>query len=317
MLPYCNRRGCIQNRNPNDYIKRNMTIAITGASGGLGRACAELVVQMVDPREVVLTTRSPELLADFASRGCDVRRVDFSMPETLVDAFVAVDRLLLVSTDAVGTRLDPQRAAIAAAVDGGVHHLVYTSVPEPVPGNPAVVTPSHAGTEQAVRESGVQWTFLRNNLYSHMQLPVLDQAIASGQLVTNAGAGTTAYVTREDCVAVAAAVLTQDGHEGNAYDVTGPKALSAADLADLAREVGGRAIELIHVDDTAFAAGLRAAGLPDDVAELVASFGAATRGGFLSHVSSVVADLTGRPPTTLTDVVDAARAHAESRGIPT
>ncbi|WP_375425653.1 SDR family oxidoreductase [uncultured Friedmanniella sp.] len=283
-----------------------MTIAITGASGALGRATAELVLQRVDPAQVVLTTRHPESLADLAARGADVRRADFSDASTLPGAFAGVDRLLLVSTDTVGERLDQQRDAIAAAAAAGVQHVVYTSVPEPVAANPAGVVPDHAGTEQALRDSGLTWTMLRNNLYAHMQLPVLEQAAASGQLVTNTGDGATAYVTREDCAAAAAAVLTTDGHDGRAYDITGPEALTAADLVALARRTSGREVELVALDDDAYRAGLRSAGLPEPVADLLTSFGASVRGGFLATVSSAVLDLTGHQPTALADLVPAA-----------
>ncbi|WP_031466712.1 NAD(P)H-binding protein [Sciscionella sediminilitoris] len=280
-----------------------MTIAITGASGALGRTTAELVFQSVEPSKVVLTTRHPDSLAEFAARGAEVRRADFADPRTLATAFTGVDRLLLISTDAVGARLDQQRAAIAAAADSGVGHIAYTSVPEPVPANPALVVPDHAGTEQALRDSGVRWTMLRNNLYAHMQIPVIEQAIAAGRLVTNTGAGAIAYVTREDCAAAAAAVLTQDGHADKAYDITGPEALTAEDLAALASELGGREVELVHTEDAAFAEGLRTAGLPEEVAEVVASFGAASRGGFLANASAAVAELTGRKPVALADIV--------------
>ncbi|WP_020500716.1 NAD(P)H-binding protein [Sciscionella marina] len=280
-----------------------MTIAITGASGALGRATAELVLQAVDPSEVVLTTRHPDSLAEFAARGAGVRPVDFADPRTLATAFTGVDRLLLISTDAVGARLDQQRAAIAAAADSGVGHIAYTSVPEPVPANPALVVPDHAGTEQALRNSGVRWTMLRNNLYAHMQIPVIEQAIEAGRLVTNTGAGATAYVSREDCAAAAAAALTQDGHADKAYDITGPEALTAEDLTALASELGGREVELVHTEDAAYAAGLRAAGLPEEVAEVVTSFGAASRGGFLGNTSSAVSDLTGRTPAALADII--------------
>ncbi|MDJ1131744.1 SDR family oxidoreductase [Streptomyces iconiensis] len=286
-----------------------MTIAITGASGALGRATAEFVLRTVDPQEVVLTTRSPETLADFAARGVQVRRADFDDADTLATAFQGVDRLLLISTNAVGARLDQQRAAVSAAVEAGVQHIVYTSVPEPVPANPALVVADHAGTEQALRDSGVRWTFLRNNLYTHMQVQTVERAASTGTLVTNGGSGAVAYVTREDCAAVAAAVLTQDGHEGKAYDITGAEAWTADDLAALACEIGGRDIELVHVDDAAFAAGLREAGLPGEVADVVTTFGAATRGDFLANVTSAVADLTGQKPTPLADVVRTPLKH--------
>ncbi|GGM67420.1 NAD(P)-dependent oxidoreductase [Thermopolyspora flexuosa] len=280
-----------------------MTIAITGASGGLGRSTAERLLQLTDPRDVVLTTRNPDALADLAERGAQVRRVDFNEPGTFATAFAGVERLLLISTDAIGARLDQHRAAIAGAAEAGVRHIVYTSVPEPVPGNPALVVPDHAGTEQALRESGLKWTMLRNNLYAHMQVPAIQQMIATGRYVTNTGDGATAYVTREDCAAVAAAVLTQDGHEDRAYDVTGPEAFTAADLAALAEKVGGRPVETAILDDDELTAQLQAAGLPPAAAQAIVSFGAATRLGYLSRVTSVVPDLTGRPATPLADLL--------------
>lgn len=282
-----------------------MKVAVTGASGALGRATADLVLQAVEPRELVLTTRRPELLADFAERGAEVRRVDFDDPSTLSTAFVGVDRVLMISTDAIGARLNGHRAAISAATDAGVQHVVYTSVPEPVPANPALVVADHAGTEQALHESGLHWTILRNNLYAHLQLPGLAHAIASGRFLSNGGSGATAYVTRADCAAAAAAALVQDGHEGRTYDVSGPQALTAADLVALARDLGGRDVELVDLSDSEFMAALRAAGQPEEMAALVTSFGAATRGDFFANVSSAVAELTSRPPTPLADVLQA------------
>jgi NAD(P)H dehydrogenase (quinone) len=104
-----------------------MAIAITGASGALGRAAAEFVLQSTDPADVVLTTRNPDSLADFASRGASVRRADFSDPASLPTAFAGVDKLLLISTDAGGARLEQHLATIAAASQAGVHHIAYTS----------------------------------------------------------------------------------------------------------------------------------------------------------------------------------------------
>jgi len=280
-------------------------IGITGASGPLGRVTAELVLQSADPREVVLTTRTPETLADLAARGVLVRRADFGDPRTLTAAFEGVERLLLISTDAIGARLDQHRAAVSAAAEAGVSHLAYTSVPEPVAANPALVVADHAGTEQALRESGLRWTMLRNNLYAHMQTSVIEQAIASGRLVTNQGNGAAAYVTREDCAAAAAAVLTRGGQENKVMDITGPEPVSATDMVNLAREIGRRDIELIHVNDQDFAAGLRAAGLPEPLTELVTSFGASIRGGYLAHADGAVSDLTGREPRSFGDVVRA------------
>jgi NAD(P)H dehydrogenase (quinone) len=277
-------------------------IGITGASGALGRVAAELLLESVEARDVVLTTRRPESLADLAERGAKIRRADFAAPGSLVGAFAGIERLLLVSTTG-GKQVEQHRAAIEAARAAGVRHVAYTSVVEPVPANPALKVVAHARTEQALRESGLAWTFLRNNLYAEIPVPQIERAVASGRLVSNSGAGGTAYVTRDDCAAAAVGVLTQDGHEGRTYDITGPAVWTAADLAALAGRLGDRRIELVDLDDGAFAARLRDDGVPEAVVPLLTSFGVATRAGYLARVTSAVHDLTGRPARDLTHVV--------------
>lgn len=280
-----------------------MTIAITGASGQLGRLVADQLLTTVDPAEVVLLTRDPAKLADYAERGADVRAADFSKPDELVEAFAGVERVLLISTDAVGARVEGHLAAIDAAVKAGVRHMAYTSVSGPTADNPAGVVADHAATEDALRESGLAWTMLRNNLYADMQVDSVAQAAATGQLVTNTGDGGAAYVTRADCAAVAAGVLTGEGHEGKAYDVTGPHAYTAADLAELATEKSGKPVEVVQVDDEAYTAGLVSAGLPDFIAPLLTSFGTATRLGKLATVTDVVEQVGGRKPTPLSALI--------------
>lgn len=281
-----------------------MTVyGITGASGQLGRLTAQAIGQWAEPAQVVLVSRSPGELAEYAARGFDVRAGDFDDPASLRTAFAGVDRLLIISTERVGARLDGHRRAVAAAEDAGVSHLLYTSITDPRPENPAGVVPDHAATEAAIRESGLGWTVLRNGLYAEFQLGTIEQAAASGQLVTNAGDGRAAYVTRGDCARAAAAALVQAS--GNAaYDITGPDALSTADLAALAAGLRGGPVEVVEVGDEAFTRGLvEQAGLPEPVAALLASFGTAIRLGFLSEVSTAVADLTGTAPAPLSSLL--------------
>ena len=281
-----------------------MTVAVTGASGQLGQRVADLLLARLDPGDVVLLTRSPETLAAHAERGAAVRRADFDEPSSLVDALAGVDRMLLISAVDLGRRAAQHGAAIEAAAGAGVRHVLYTSIPNPEAGT-AAAAPSHLATERALRDSGLAWTFLRNNLYAEFQVPVVAQAIESGHLVTSAGDGRTAYVSRDDCAAAAAAVLVQDGHEGRAYDITGPDAIGPQELAALATELGGRPVEVEQVDDDALIAGMVEGGTPEFVARIVASFPAAAREGLLGSVSSVVEDLTGTPARSLRDVVAA------------
>jgi NAD(P)H dehydrogenase (quinone) len=199
------------------------------------------------------------------------------------------------------------RRAIDAAVRAGVKHVGYTSILNPTPDHPGAVPSEHRQTEEALRASGLAWTFLRNSIYAEMQAASAESALASGQLVTNAGAGRTAFVTREDCAAVAAAVLLGDGHEGQAYDVTGPDLLAADDLAALYAETGGKPVAPVQIDDAAYAAGLvEHAGLPQELAEIYAAFGTAIRLGFLDVRSDTVERLTGRPPQSVRSLLEPA-----------
>ena len=280
---------------------------VSGASGHLGRLTAELLLAAgADP---ILVTRTPEAVADL---GGETRFGDYDEPESLRDAYAGAARLLLISASDLQTRTEQHRAAIAAAAAAGVHHVVYTSGLNPEPPNPAVTSPSHYATEQALAASGLAWTVLRDSLYSEYQVPEATQAIAAGALTHNRGDGQIAYVSREDCAAVAAAVLTGSGHEGRVYDVTGPELFAARELATLYGELGGRDMRDDALDDEAFTALLAGAlGGSDDEharygAELVASFGRSIREGYMASRSDVVERLTGRPPRTLRSVLEAA-----------
>ena len=283
-----------------------MTLLVAGASGHLGRGVAEELLTRVQPGEVRLLTRSPDRLADLAARGAEVRVADFDDPASLAAAFAGGSRLLLISTDALDRRVTQHRDAIAAAVGAGVEHVIYTSVVSPGPSNPAAVAETHAQTEADLRGAGCGWTLLRNNLYAEYQGSELEAAAQSGRLVHNRGDGRAAYVSRADCAAVAAAVLAGEGHAGETYDVTGPEALSAVDLAPLYAELTGRAVEPVAVDDDAFVATM--AGDASDGheaygARLVASFGRAIREGHFAHVGDAVTRLTGRAPRSLREVL--------------
>jgi NAD(P)H dehydrogenase (quinone) len=288
-----------------------MKLVITGAAGQLGRATAALVLERVDPAELILVTRNPAALADLGDQGAVVRHGDFDEPGSLAAAFAGGERMLLISTDAVGRRVAQHQYAIAAAREAGVTHIAYTSITNPVAQNPAGVVPDHAGTEQALAESGLEWTYLRNALYSEYRVLEAQGAAESGQLFHNQGDGVTAYVSREDCAAAAAAVLVGGPeHAGRAYDITGPELLGADDLAALYSSFGDSAVAAIDVGDGALIEGMVKVGLPAEVAELIASFGAAIRGGYLSRLSGDVALLTGRDPVSLRSVLDAALASS-------
>jgi NAD(P)H dehydrogenase (quinone) len=288
-----------------------MTIAITGAAGQLGRLTAQLVLDRVAADEVVLVTRRPEAIADLADAGATVRHGDFDDPSSLAGAFEGCERMLLISADVLGNRVAQHSAAIDAAAASGVGHVVYTSGEKAGGPLPLVVAHEHGATEQAIRDRGLHCTALRNGLYAEFQVGAAARAFASGRLVHNNGDGATAYVSRSDCAAAAAAVLTTAGHEDRVYDITGPELVSQTEMAALVAEITGRPVEAIAIDDEAAAQALVDVGLPAEMARAYASFGTAIREGVLNTVSTAVHDLTGREPRSLREVLEAHRSEIE------
>jgi NAD(P)H dehydrogenase (quinone) len=281
-----------------------MTLGITGASGHLGQLTTDALLERVEPGDVVLVTRNPSKLSDAAARGARVRQGDFSEPSTLDEAFAGIDRLLLISTEVIRERVPGHLAAIEAARRAGVRHVLYTSIINPVPENPAVVAADHRATEEGLRDSGLEWTFLRNSIYAEYQVPSASQAIASGRHVHNSGDEAVSYVSRVDCAAAAAGALAGAAQPGRAYDVTGPEAITAADLATLGSELSGRSIEVVALEDDAYIAGLvEHAHMPEAAARDIASFGASARKGFGATVGDGVVELSGRLPRSFRDVL--------------
>lgn len=282
-----------------------MRIVIASASGRLARATAEYALEKVSPDDVILVSRNVGALADFAERGVTVRYGDYDRPESLPAAFEGADRLLLVSLHELGHRVVQHGNAIDAAKAAGVRHIVYTSYIMVDPACPSTVVPDHLRTHELLEKSGLDVTYLRNGLYAETPVTqILPPAIERGVLIDNTDHARGAFVHRDDCAAVAAAVLTSSGHEGKTYDVTGPELLSFADITARAAEVAGRPVAYQSVDDASLDAGLREAGVPDDVRGMIVSFGVALRAGWGEPLTDTVERLTGRPPRPITDLME-------------
>ncbi len=283
------------------------TLAVSGASGQLGRRVIELLLQ-ANAGHTVALTRSPEKLADLAAKGVDVRRADFDDTESLTKALVGVDRFLIISTDSLDRRAEHQVSAVETAAKAGVKHILYTSVIRADLGLPPAIAPSHYATEQALIQSQLGWTVLRNSLYTDMFLQSLPYAIATGQLMAATAQAGVGYVTREDCARAAAAALASTDVSRKTLEITGPAIITGADLAKALSEVVDKPIEFVPITLEQKKAGLVASGLPEFVAEMVASFDDAVAQGVLAVQSNAVAELTGKPAQSVKDFLSANRA---------
>jgi NAD(P)H dehydrogenase (quinone) len=274
-------------------------VAVTGASGRLGR----LVIDAL--REQGLPTAS---LVPISRTRIDERTrfADFERPESLDEAFRGVDRLLVISTIGARDTVGAHRAAFRAAARAGVGRIVYTSVQNPVRGNPFPPAAIHLHSEAELTATGVPWTILRNALYADLRAELARCYARDGRWTTNLGDGGHAFVARADCAAAAAAALCGDGHDGQVYDVTGPALVTVDDYLALIRERTGARVERVDVDDDAYE--LHRSAFAADPAnagtfELFTGSGRAIREGHLRTVGAGVQTLTGRKPRPLQDLL--------------
>jgi NAD(P)H dehydrogenase (quinone) len=280
----------------------NLPLLVTGASGNLGRAAVEELLAR-GATKVIAGTRDPAKLADLAARGVEVRKVDFD-DVNLAAALSGVERMLIVSTDAIGRRAPQQQAAIAAAKAAGVKHIVYTSAPAARPDADAGLGPEHYWTEVALASSGLDFTILRNHMYAENTLMDLPQAVASGQLYGLIGDRGTSYVTRADAArAAAGALLTAEGK--SVEDVTGPAPVTNAERAKLAAEVAGKPVTVIPLQPADLKAGMVAAGIPEGFAEALLAFQRDAVAGYHGAVTNVVERYSGRKPLPFAEFLKA------------
>jgi NAD(P)H dehydrogenase (quinone) len=294
-----------------------MNTVVTGASGAFGRMVTEQLLEKLPPSKLILVTRKPDSLTQLAARGVQVRHGDFDDRQSLTSAFAGATRMLLISTLDVGERRRRQhRTAVEAAVAAGVQHIAYTSSAGIHPRSPALVIADHLHTEELLRRSGVAFTILRDSQYSEVVVTMIaPPAIATGKWLSSAGDGRMAFVSKKDCVAVAAAVLTTPGHEGVVYEVTGPELLSFRDAAALAAEISGSPIEYRVVSHEEKQASFDAAGIPRRYVEgafheysgpwasdEMISYERALGEGYFEVCSGHVKLVTGRPALSLRDV---------------
>lgn len=265
-------------------------IVISGASGQLGELVVrDLLARGVPASDLILVSRTPEKLDEFKTLGATTRFGDFSKPESLPAAYAGGNKLLLISIgfDA-GPRPEAHKRAVDAAVAAGIKHIVYTSFIPISKGDQTGLASDHFQTEEIIKNSGAAWTMLRNSIYANGLVQQAAKMVADGKATVSDSDFRIGYVTREDCAAAAAAVLSSKGHENKAYDITGPELIGPREIAAAASAVTGKHIELTP---------------PDASAPARRAFGGPT----YEVVSDDVAKLTGRPATSVRQLFETHR----------
>ncbi|MCX4665147.1 SDR family oxidoreductase [Streptomyces sp. NBC_01381] len=283
-----------------------MSIVVTGATGHLGRLVIDgLLAARVPAGQIAAVVRDKEKAAPLAARGVELRVADYSTPESLAGVFAAGDKVLLISGNEMGQRVAQHGAVIDAARAAGVALLAYTGVL----GGPDAdfdLAAEHKATEQLILDSGVPYTFLRNGWYHENYTENLAPVLEHGAVVASAGDGRVASASRADYAAAAVAVLTGDGHQGKAYELSGDVAWSLAEYAAEVARQSGKDISYANVPAEQNLANLTGAGLPGRFAAILVDVDGAIERGLLAGTSGDLTRLIGRPTTPLADAVAAA-----------
>jgi len=273
-------------------------IAVTGATGQLGGRVAQRLADAGVAQRLVVRdlTRAPRLA------GAEPVTGSYGDPAALRAALAGVDTVLLVSAGEAPNRVALHTAAVDAAIEAGVSRIVYTSFVGATPDATFTFGRDHWHTEQHIRGTGVDFTFLRDNMYLDF-MPLL--AGADRVIRGPAGDGRLGGVARDDIADAATAVLLDDAHGGHSYDLSGPAAFTLAEAAEELTRATGRPVRYVaETLDEAYAS-RSGYGAPDwEVAGWVTSY-SAIAAGELDVVSDAVATITGHPPRSLAEYLDA------------
>jgi len=281
-----------------------MMIAITGATGQLGRLVIEQLLKSVPASQIIAVVRSPEKAKDLAELGVEIRRGDYSQPDTLPAAFAGVEKLLLISSSEIGQRIAQHSAAIAAAKAANVKLLAYTSLLH-ADSSPLGLAVEHVATENALRDSGLPVVVLRNGWYTENYAASIAPALAHNAFIGSVGEGRISSAARVDYAAAAAAVLQLDNQAGKVYELAGDDSYSLAEFsAEIARQ-SGKKVDYVNLPQAEFAKALVGAGLPEGFAQLLADSDAGAEKGGLFDDSHQLRQLIGHATTPYAEVIKA------------
>jgi uncharacterized protein YbjT (DUF2867 family) len=274
-------------------------MAVTGSTGVVGAMVARDLAERGVPQRLLVRdpARAPEL------PGSTVHPFSYSDRAASTAALEGVDTLFMVSASESAERLDQHRAFVDAAATAGVTHVVYTSFAAAAPDAIFTLARDHSATEEYIKASGMQWTFLRDSFYlDFMEALVGDDGVIRGP----AGDGRAAFVARADVARTAVAVLVDpDAHVGRTYDLTGPEALSLSEVAATIGRVRGRDVSF-HNETLEEAYRSRAPyGAPDWQVEAWVTTYTAIASDVMAPVSDAVESITGTAPMSLEDYLRA------------
>lgn len=278
--------------------------AVTGATGKLGRLVLDELLLKANPRDIVALARDPSALDSYSQKGIEVRRADYDDPASLKAALKGVDRVLLISGNAVGQRERQHGALIDAAKEAGVSYLAYTSVLN-AQGSKLALAHEHVLTEKLLEKSGLNYDVLRMPWYSENYTGALGPAIEHGAIYGATREGRLSTASRSDLAGGAVGALV-NSPGGKVYELAGDESWTMEDFAAEVSRQAGKPVKYVNQSEGDYAKTLEGVGLPPPVAAMLASTSYLAGDGELYSESKDLSTLSGRPTTPIRDTIGAA-----------
>ncbi|MGH2822008.1 MAG: SDR family oxidoreductase [Thermoleophilaceae bacterium] len=283
-------------------------IAVAGATGTVGSLLVKRLV--AEGQAVRALVRDSDRARQILDSGVELESCDLADPQTLRPALEGVEKAFLLTGDIppADDKLELEANFIDAAAAAGVGHIVYLSV------SPSDLEPEfafrqwHGRSERRLEESGVAWTHLRPIAFMSNLLLSLDAIRSQGAFHLPTGDGRVSVIAPEDLAEVAARTLTEEGHAGSAYTLTGPEALSYREQAAQLSHALGREIRFVDVPEQAAREAMSGA-LPAELTEALLEFYRMVKDGERELLSDDFKKVAGRAPRSFSTWAD---QHAEA-----
>jgi len=279
-----------------------MKIAITGATGQLGKLIIEALLKEIDASNIIALVRDENKAKDLENKGIELRPFDYDLPETLVPALQGVDKLLLISANEVGRRTPQHKAVVDAAIEAHVPYIAYTSLLR-ANTNLLALAKEHRETESLIQQSGLQYTFLRNNWYNENYISNIQQVVEHGVLYGSALDSKISSASRQDYAEAAAKILTSEGHEGKIYELAGSNSFTLNDLAAYVTQASAKSVVYQNISPEDYLAALVGLGLPDGSAQVIVDADVQALNGTLYSDSKDLENILGRKTTSIKDQI--------------
>lgn len=270
-------------------------IGVTGATGTIGST----LLPLLSERGARVRAFSRREHGGPALPGVEWRKADLAERVDLAEAFRGLHRLFLLSGNTEDlVRLE--KNAVRAATEAGVAHVVKLSALGASDHSKSVIGLWHFNVERELRAAGPAWTILRPH---HFMQNLLDPMVfdrGTGRVRSASGEGRIPFIDTRDIAAVAAEVLTGEGHQGEVLALTGPEARSYREATAILGRVLGRPLTYVPESVDEAWRRRRAAGQPTWLAAAQLAIAEYQRaGGPTERTTDTVARVTGRSAHTL------------------